>query len=133
MADVDRSAGLVRVEGARELRRTLKDASHSLDNLKDAHAAAGAIVVPEAKAGAPVVSGRLAGSVRSTGTQTAAVVRAGYASVPYAAPIHWGWAKRGIKARPFISQAAVRTQPRWLEAYHKAVQHILDKVKGANQ
>jgi hypothetical protein len=33
--------------------------------------------------------------------QTAAVVRAGRASVPYAGPIHWGWPSRHITAQPF--------------------------------
>lgn len=122
---------VVQVEGTRELRKELKAAGDDLSDLKDANAEAAGIVTPVARVGAPVVSGALAGSLRSSGTASAAVIRAGYASVPYAGPVHWGWPSRGIKPNPFIVEAAKQTQPRWVAAYERAVDRILSKIRGA--
>lgn len=121
---------VVRIEGARELRRQLRAASDDLGDLRAAHAEAGRIVEPVAKGRAPVRSGALRASVRSSGTKTAAVVRAGYARVPYARPIHWGWPARNIRPQPFVWDAAKKTEPRWMLAYQRAVNVILSRVRG---
>lgn len=123
----------VRVEGARELRRSLRRAAGNLDDLKAAHGLAGAVVAGAAKPRTPRRSGRLASSVRSSGTTTAAVIRAGYASVPYAGPIHWGWPARHIKPQPWLSETATATEPSWLPIYEHAVEAVLDTIRGANQ
>lgn len=122
---------VLQVEGARELRRTLKRAGEDLDDLKGAHREAAKVVEPVAVSKVPRRSGRLAASIRSSGTTAAAIVRAGYASVPYAGPIHWGWAARHIEPQPFIYEAAIETQPKWADAYRDEVQKILDRVRGA--
>lgn len=121
---------VVKVDGARELRRQLRAASDDLGDLKAAHAEAGRIVEPVAKGRAPVRSGALRASVRSSGTATAAIVRAGYARVPYANPIHWGWPARNIRPQPFAWDAIKKTQPRWMLAYQRAVNGILSRVRG---
>lgn len=121
----------IQVDGARQLRRTLRKAGDDLTELKEAHAAAARIAATEAAARAPRRSGALAGSVRSSGTKTAGIVRAGYARVPYAGPIHWGWPARNIEPQPFASEAAKRTQARWTLVYKQAVDKILSRVKGA--
>jgi hypothetical protein len=56
---------------------------------------------------------------------------AGRASVPYAGPIHWGWPARNISANPFLSNAAVESQPRWLTGYDSDLKKIVAKVSGA--
>lgn len=125
------SAG-VRVEGGRELRRSLRRAAGNLNDLKAAHGAAGAIVAAAAKPRAPRgPSGDLGASVRSSGTTTAAIVRAGYASVPYAGPIHWGWPARHIAPQPWLSTTAQATEPTWLAIYETAVERVLDTITGA--
>lgn len=116
------------VQGGRQLRRTLKAAGVDLNDLKAAHAEAARIAEQAVKA--PRRSGRLAGSVRSAGTKTAGILRAGRASVPYAGVIHWGWPRRGIPARPFLSEAAQSSEPRWLPVYQRHVDKALDQVKG---
>lgn len=121
----------VQVIGAKELRRTLKRAGSNMDDLKDAHAAAGAIVVAAGRTTAPRRSGSLAGTVRSSRAAASAVIRAGGASVPYAGPIHWGWPARGIAAQPWLSEAATSTEPEWTAAYEKAVDQILATIQGA--
>ena len=118
----------VKVEGAARLRRTMRQAGLDLEDLKAAHARA--VKIAEGAVQAPRRSGRLAGTVRSAGTKTAGILRAGRASVPYAGPIHWGWKARGITAQPFLSDAAQRSEPRWLPVYTEAVDAALDQVKG---
>ena len=124
----------VEVEGLRTLRRDLKAAGVSLQNLKDAHAAVAQTVVraahftpkhPERS------TGRLAASVRGSGTQSAAVVRAGFASVPYAGPIHWGWPARHIAAQPFLWDAIATSQDEWTGTYLRALEKIIHDVEGA--
>jgi hypothetical protein len=120
----------IKVDGARRLRSTLKAAGDDLSDLKAAHAAAAQIVAGSGGAGAPRVTGALAGTVRSSGTTTAAIVRAGKAAVPYAAPIHWGWFSRHIRPNPWLSRAAQQTEPTWQPIYMAAVNRAVDKVKG---
>lgn len=123
---------MLSVEGARQLRRTLKGANPQLlERLKAAHRAAAEVVAARARQLVPVDSGRLQATVRPGGTKTAALVRAGTARVPYARPIHWGWPRRHIVARPFMSDAAQQTEPQWLEQYHREVLAVLDSITGA--
>lgn len=121
----------VRVEGLATLTRTMRKAGEDLADLKDANAAAAAVVVGAAAAMAPRRSGRLAASIRGSRAAGRARVLAGRASVPYAAPIHWGWPARRIGAQPFLTDAAVATEGQWLPQYLKDVQAALDKVRGA--
>lgn len=118
------------VRGARQLRATIKKANGDLTDLKAAHAAVAALVSKVAAARAPKRTGRLAASVRGSGTNTTAFIRAGFKSVPYAGPIHWGWPARHIKAQPFLSEAATRTEGQWLPIYEGAVEQALGEVKG---
>ena len=119
----------VEVQGANRLRRTLKAAGKDLGNLTQAHRDAARIA--EQAVQSPRKTGRLAGTVRSSGTKTAGILRAGRASVPYAGPIHWGWPSRGIPARPFLSDAATRSERQWLPVYEAAVEDALDQIQGA--
>jgi hypothetical protein len=123
--------GSYEVIGGRELRRTLRQAGLDLQDLKDAHAAAARIAANAAADAAPRRTGALAATVRSAGTKTAGIVRAGNnTKVPYAGPIHWGWGKRHIAANPFASRGAQRSEPEWLPVYEEARDKALDKVKG---
>lgn len=121
----------VQIQGARELRRTLKRAGVSVEDLKDANAAAGAIVVAAGRTSAPRRSGRMAGTVRASRAAASATVRAGGAAVPYAGVIHWGWPARGIAAQPWLSEAATSTESAWLAAYEAGVEKVLSTIKGA--
>jgi hypothetical protein len=121
---------LVEVEGAARLRRTLRAAGSDLEDLKAAHRSASQIVADAAADAAPVRSGLLRDTVRASGTKTAGIVRAGFARVPYAGPIHWGWPARGIRANPFISDAARATEGRWLGEYQSHVDALLADIRG---
>jgi hypothetical protein len=120
----------VRVEGARELRSTLKRAGENLNDLKAAHSEAAQLVTAASRPRSPRRTGALAGTVRGSGTTTAAVIRAGGARVPYAGPIHFGWPGHNIEAHPFISEAAESTEPAWTRLYVNEVEKILEKVHG---
>ncbi len=124
-------ADIMRVRGAGELRKQMKKAGVDMQEMKDAHREVADIVAKRGKGDAPVGdSGKLAQSVRATGTQRAAVIRAGRKSVPYAGPIHWGWPARNIAAQPFLTEAAEATEPAWTGTYLAAVDKILDTIKG---
>src|SRR5262245_52256252 len=96
---------VVEMEGSRELRRTLRAAGDDLTDLKDAHAQVASLVAPRGRSNAPFRTGRLAGTVRGSGTKTAALLRAGFASVPYAGVREWGWPARNQEATPFLVPA----------------------------
>lgn len=121
----------VQVEGARKLRASLKAAGLGVQDLKDAHKVVADQVLDAAKPVTPRRTGRLAASMRSSGTQGAAIVRAGGARVPYAGPIHWGWPRRHIAAQPWLADTADRTQNRWEATYLAALEHIIDRIEGA--
>lgn len=115
----------VEVTNAKQVRAALRRAGSDLEDLKRAHARAAAVVSPLASSSAPRRSGALAGTVRTSGTKTAAIIRAGYSSVPYAAPIHWGWPRRNIRPNRFIWDSALRTQSRWLGLYLAELKRIV--------
>jgi phage gpG-like protein len=124
------AAATVTVEGARELRATMKRAGEDRGDLKDAHAEVAAYVATAARAAAPIASGKLAATIRGNRAAASAVVKAGGAAVPYAGPIHWGWPARGIPAREFLTATAAETEPHWTETYLDAIRRIVDRIHG---
>lgn len=121
---------LVRVDGARQLRATLKRAGQDLSDLKETNATVATYVATRSAAAAPHRSGRLAGSVRPNAAATNATVRAGGAAIPYAGVIHWGWPAHHITGRPFIADTAAATEPVWTEIYSARVRVIVAKIHG---
>jgi hypothetical protein len=126
---------VVEVEGLRALRRSLKAAGQSLDKeFKDVHAAVARVVVVAAIPRTPVgpdSGGHIRDDVRGTGQAAAAVVRAGRSSRPYGGILHYGDPHRGIKAQPWLYDAAVATRDVWLALYERGLTKIIDKVEGA--
>lgn len=131
----------VTVQGARELRRTLRKAGDDLSDLKTAHAEAARIAANASADLAPTDSGRLANSIRGAGTKTAGIVRAGKKSVPYANAVHWGrvyWphakhtrrTRSETQAQPFISDGARGSEGQWIPVFERAIDEALDKIKG---
>lgn len=120
----------ITVEGAAKLRRELKRAGLSVQDLKDAHRAIAEDVADTAAPNAPRRTGRLARTTRAAGTASAAIVRVGRASVPYAGPIHWGHESRGITAQPWIAEAAERRFDHAQDVVLDALQAIIRTVEG---
>ena len=119
----------VSVSGGRQLRRALKQAGDDLADLKDAHAAAAAIVAARARANAPRKSGRLAGSVRSSGLASRAAIRAGRKPIPYAGVQNFGWPARNIAPNPFMTTAIDQTREQWLPAYKSALDDLVQRIE----
>lgn len=125
------SSDLIKVEGIKQLRSSMRKAGMDLSQLKSAHAEAGSIAASAARARAPIgPTGKLSASIRSSGTNTAAIVRAGKKAVPYAGPIHWGWPSRGIAANTFMSDGATATENQWMPIFERAVEDAIKQVKG---
>ena len=123
-------AAIAEIEGAKELRRSLKAAGDDLSDLKAAHAEAARTVATAAQAGAPMRTGRLSASIRGSGAKAGATVRAGGARIPYAGVQEFGWPRHNIPGQPYLVPAARETEPEWRAAYEAAVEAILAKVKG---
>ena len=121
---------VVRVDGARELRRTLKAAGDDLSDLTKVNATVARYVAMRGAAMAPHKSGRLAGSIRGNNAKASAIVRGGGARVPYAGVIHWGWPAHHITGRPFLVDAAHTTEPTWTRYYLAEVERIVSHIHG---
>lgn len=122
----------IHVDGLDDLRRNLRRVKDKEldDEMKAIHAELAREVVAKAQPNVPVKSGALKASLRSAGTVRDAIGRVGKASVPYAAPIHWGWPKRGITGRPFLTDAAQSVERDITERYDQQVADMLEKVIG---
>jgi phage gpG-like protein len=124
------AATKVRVEGADRMERTLRAAGKDVGAARELHRDVGALVAQTAEPKAPRMSGRLAASIRSSGVERAAVVRAGGASIPYAGVQEFGWAARGIPASPFLMPALSDSEGEILHLYEVHVDQLLATVKG---
>lgn len=118
-----------RVEGGRELRRTLRQAGDDLENLKDTHRQVGTFVSNRARERTPSATGRLGATGRPGATKTAALVRFGGARAPYARFVHWG--TRLMRARPWVTEAAQASRQAWETMYQQGVNRVLARIKGA--
>lgn len=130
----------IEVEGARELRRKLRDVEGSAADLKAAHKAAADIVAEQARFEVPVRSGRLKATIRPLASKTRAQVAAGRGKqVPYAGPVHFGWPTRPnrqkgwrggpIRPQPFLYDAVDRRQGEVLRAFDRHIDRI---IRGAD-
>lgn len=117
----------IEVQG-RELRRALRATGNDVrGDLKGIHAKSARLVEDQSRLEVPLLSGTLRDTIRSSGQQTKGVVRAGYASVPYAGPIHFGWAAHGIAPQPFIYEAMDERREEVIDAYENAVRDAARK------
>jgi hypothetical protein len=119
----------IKVEGARELKKALKDVENGIADLKAVHADAAAIVEVKATSLVPRRSGTLGDSIRSSGNKSGGVVRAGRARVPYAGPIHFGWPARNIAPQPFLYDALDDRRSEVIDVYEKRVGDLIKKNK----
>jgi creatinine amidohydrolase/Fe(II)-dependent formamide hydrolase-like protein len=122
-------AAKVQIEGARELRASLKAVDAELPKeLAGIHKAIAEPIAQAAAGRAPKPTGRLAASIRPQGTQRVARVAAGGRAVPYAGPIEFGWPARNIAPAGFLLGAleaeAEATGDRYLEAIDALIERV---------
>ena len=127
---------LITVEGGRQLRATMRAAGIDMGRMKDAHAATARVAQRGITAKAPKVTGGMASTIRSSGTMSYAVVRAGFKSRPYAGPNNWGWpsSEGGIRGSfggdHWMYAGARATESAWVAVYADEVQKISNTIKG---
>jgi len=125
------AAAVHEVEGARQLRKTLRAAGDDLTDLKTVHGQVATVAAGRTRQLVPRISGRLAGTIRAAGTKTAGIVRIGNnTKTRYAGPIHWGWGRRNIQPNPFASDGATDSESTWLPLYLRYIDATLSKIKG---
>lgn len=99
------------VDGLNALVRDLQEIGAEVDDLKDAFSAIADQGARLASSYAPVLTGTLAGDIRGNRAKSKAVVTAGRVSVPYAAPINYGWADHNIEPSGFLQRADEAMRP----------------------
>jgi hypothetical protein len=119
----------IRVEGLNKLTRDLKTLEGDVgDSVKRLNAELAEDVAQTARQKVPRRSGALAGSIRSSGQARTGVVRTGGARIPYAGPIHFGWAEHNIRPQPFLYDAldarADDIARRWADELEKLVRKV---------
>ncbi len=116
----------IRFEGLDELRRDLRRVKDQAltDELKAIHLGLASEITRRALPHVPVRTGALKASVRAAGTVKDAIGRAGKASVPYAAAVHWKWGP------PFLTDAAARVEAGIEERYQRQMAEMFDRVIG---
>jgi hypothetical protein len=118
----------VQIDGLRELVRNLERLGTETDDLKAAFRKVGTLVVNEAKSLTPRLSGSLADSIRPSNSKNKAVVRAGSARVPYAAPIHFGWQRRNIAPSYFLFDAIDATAGESVEVLNTELRGVIRRL-----
>jgi hypothetical protein len=88
------------------------------------------IVAKAAERHAPKRSGRLAASIRPAMMKYGAVVMAGGGTVPYAAPVHWGWPAHNITEQPFVYQGLDENVEEIKRLYDKGVNAVVESSFG---
>jgi phage gpG-like protein len=115
----------IELRGADRLARTLAGAADDLRNLTAANRAAADGIARAAHP--PRRSGRLASSITTSATATAATVGS---SLVYAPVIEYGWAAHGIEATRFLTTAAENRKTATVGIYEDAVNDAVGSVKG---
>lgn len=105
-----RTAG-TRVEGLNSVVRAVQQLGLELEDLKDVFAEIAERGAQAVESHVPRRSGRLAADVRGNRAKSKAVVTVGRSSVPYAAPINYGWPARGIEPAGFLQKGDEEMQP----------------------
>lgn len=118
----------VKVEGARELQRALREMAGNTRDLTKVNKQAAQPVLEEARKLVPVVSGTLRRSIRVSARAKGAAVLAGKNTVPYAGPIHYGWPRRNIEAQPFLIDALAEKRQAVIDTYELYIGQLVVKV-----
>jgi hypothetical protein len=127
------SGDRVRVRGADEVARTLKNLADDVGGLDEPARAAGAMLVTTAQSFAPVHTGALRASVTYVAEKTGSVVvSAGpVGTTPYPIVQEYGSPRRGIEGKHYMARAAQTRETNVVNEYETAVNRSVDKVKGA--
>lgn len=122
------SGQAIEIEGLNKLLRAMEKLDDAAkDDLANAALKAGQPVLEEARATAPYLTGALSRSIRLVKTARGVKVRAGNKRVPYAMPIHFGWARHNIQPNKFLFRAVDRRADEVLAAYQEYIMTIWNR------
>lgn len=123
------SGETVRVEGLTELDWKLDKLARALPlETKKINFDAAMIVAKAAGSRVPIgETGKLARSIRAKSNKFSAYVTAGSPSVPYAAPIHWGWDAHNIVGQPFLYESLDEHLPEVFGLYEERVPALIER------
>lgn len=118
----------VRVEGLGSVVRSLQQMGVEVEDLKAAMKAIAEEVKPDYVAHAPVRTGRLRGDFRTANAKGKSTIYVGRASVPYAGPINFGWAARGIAPANFIAKGDATAAPKAAASLEDAISSLVQSL-----
>lgn len=117
--------GGVRVEGLRDLTRSLEAMGVDVVDIKNAFGSIAAKAASLASSFAPRKSGALQASIKGNRAKNAAIVKAGSARVPYAGAINYGWPRRNIPAAGFMQKADDQMRPHVAHDLEVAIERLI--------
>lgn len=132
-----REAG-VKIKGLNSTIRALRKAGTPDAEIKAAGKDSGEIIASTARGFAPVRTGKLRDSIRVSSTLRKVSVVAGNnrttkSGIPYANPIHWGWAARNIKPQPFFIDALKEKRDQVQKVYFDNLDRLFKKLEKETQ
>lgn len=118
----------ISVEGADTLGRTLDHAASEIEDMSAPGQETATQLANRGRAEAPRRTGRLGSSVRgeAVGKDTAEVT----SGLPYANRTHWGYARVGQRAQPWLWEGAEASIDTWSNNYMDRVDSVLGQVRG---
>ncbi len=117
----------VQVTGLAQLNKALTSIGFDFSELSEANFAIAKMVADRATTLAPKRTGALAGSIKGVKDKNKVRVSAGNAKVPYAGVIEYGWAKRRIKAQPYLTKAGAELRNEIKQQYENNIKEIIRK------
>ena len=118
----------IQVEGLSAAIKQVRQYENVDKELKEAGEEAAKILISAALPLVPVRSGLLKTTLRPSKIVRGAQAKAGNAKARYAGPIHWGWAKRGIKPQPFFSTALGYTKDEIIANYKRSLEKLINRI-----
>lgn len=147
MTNLVKGAG-VSVEGLSLTLKAMRELGADSKILSEPGYQASLILIRAATPLVPVKTGALLATIKPKRTVRGASVQAGSPSVPYANPIHWGWAVvgkntrskklkvgtyRGIKPQPFFSEALGYTRQEIFDNYENLMRQAIENLPGVKK
>lgn len=118
----------VRVEGLTKVVRGLQQMGVEVEDLKDAWGRIAEEVKPDYQRVTPYRTGRLRGDYRTSKAKGKANLYVGRASVPYAGPINYGWAKRNIAPANFVQRGDVTAAPKASRSLEEEISRLVARL-----
>ena len=118
----------IQVEGLNAAIKQVRQYENVDKELRDAGEEAAKTLIRAALPLVPVQSGALRSTLRPSKIVRGAQAKAGNSKVRYGNPIHWGWAKRGIKPQPFFAEALGYTKDEIAANYKKTLERLINRI-----